>query len=423
MSIKSLIDFMVVMSTDYLIGAMLVVFALSITARILIWWTVKREYWFSVEFEKRIERYMNCTDKVENLSFFSISKRLLEITYYEIFEVRSIMKRRNPDVIMDWMDRVFLIQQGCARTVNDILRKIRFMKSDGETPSFLGLSRSVLQNNPCFNRMFGIVPMSGLNDLLNILPSLFIVGGIFGTFLGVMSALPELGGMDLANSDSSKAIMDAFLMKISFSMSTSIAGIVLSVTMTIINTFFSADKVSVNTIETLTESMETLWSISDHNLQDGTEPEFDGTKDPLLVLAEDSIVEELNVKPGFIKLTRPIQGWWLKKNDKDGESEAGETPKAVEETITSEADRRSTGFVSKETSTDAAKIMKAEVTPPVEAKSTTTDATAEKIESEKVEIETKTVESEVENKEIENKDVEKKDVGNDTESDSIQIVA
>jgi hypothetical protein len=348
MFIKSLIDLMVVMSTDYLIGTMLVVFAISITARILIWWTVKREYWFSVEFEKRIERYMNCTESVENLSFFSISKRLLEITFYEVFEVRSIMKRRNPDVIMDWMDRLFLIQQGCARTINDVLRKIRFMKFGGETPSFLTLSKSVLQNNPCFNRMFGIIPMSGLNDFLNIIPSLFIVGGIFGTFLGVMSALPELGGMDLANAENSKAIMDTFLLKISFSMSTSIAGIVLSVTMTIINTFFSADKVSVSTIETLTECMETLWSISDHNLQDGSEPTFDETKDPLLVLAEDSIVQELNVQPGFVKLTRPIQGWWLKKNvTEEQKEEADDNLKPVTKHA-EEVDRRVTGVVSSE---------------------------------------------------------------------------
>ncbi|MBT4791123.1 MAG: hypothetical protein HON90_06095 [Halobacteriovoraceae bacterium] len=101
MFIKNLIDLLVVMSTDYLIPAMLTVFVLSIVSRILIWWTVKREYWFCVEFEKRIQRYMNSVEKVEDLSFFAISKRLLEITFYEIFEVRSIMKRRNPDVIMD----------------------------------------------------------------------------------------------------------------------------------------------------------------------------------------------------------------------------------------------------------------------------------------------------------------------------------
>jgi len=346
MFIKDLIDLLVVVSTDYLISAMLVVFALSIVARVLIWWTVKRELWFSSEFEKRIQRYMSSAEKVENVSFFSISKRLLEITYYEIFEVRSIMKRRNPDVIMDWMDRLFLIQQGCARTINDVLRKIRFMKFEGETPDFLSLSKSVLQNNPCFTRIFGIIPITGLNDLLNIIPNLFIVGGIFGTFLGVMDALPELGGMDLANSENSKLVMDAFLLKISFSMSTSIAGIVLSVVMTILNTFLSAEKVSVVSIDTLTESMGTLWAISDHNLQDGIEPHFDGNKDSLSILAEDSVADVLNVQPGFIKLTKPIQGWWLKKNDKVGKENV-DSKNVVEEIPTkkdeskAELDRRS----------------------------------------------------------------------------------
>ncbi|MBT4937160.1 hypothetical protein HON22_04545, partial [Candidatus Peregrinibacteria bacterium] len=215
-------------------------------------------------------------------------------------------------------------------------------------PDFVELSKSVSQNNPCFNRMFGIIPISGLNDLLNIIPNLFIIGGILGTFLGVMNALPELGGMDLANAENSKVIMETFLIKISFSMSTSIAGIVLSVIMTIVNTFFSAYKISVNTVDSLNESMGTLWAISHHNLQDGSEPAFDSSKDPLLVLAEDSIVAELNVQPGFIKLTRPIQGWWLKKSEKEDENDQAEGSKTQEkqpeQEEVKEVDRRTTGY-------------------------------------------------------------------------------
>ena len=240
------------------------------------------------------------------------------------------------------------------------------MKFEGETPDFLSLSKSVLQNNPCFTRIFGIIPITGLNDLLNIIPNLFIVGGIFGTFLGVMDALPELGGMDLANSENSKLVMDAFLLKISFSMSTSIAGIVLSVVMTILNTFLSAEKVSVVSIDTLTESMGTLWAISDHNLQDGIEPHFDGNKDSLSILAEDSVADVLNVQPGFIKLTKPIQGWWLKKNDKVGKENV-DSNKVKEEIPTNkeeskaEVDRRSAVQVNiPEASTEADKTVEEE---------------------------------------------------------------
>lgn len=322
MIVQKLVDFLVVFATDFLLPMMGVVFLLGVVARVLIWWTVKREYWFASELEKRIQRYINSVENTKNISFFVVSKKLLEITYYELFEVRAIMKRRNPDVVMNWVDRVFLVQQGCARTVNDVLRKIRYFRFNGETPKFLELSKNVLQNNPCFNRIFGIIPMSGLNDLLNILPNLFIVGGIFGTFLGIMKALPELGGMDLADVENSKMVMDTFLLKISFSMSTSIMGIVLSVSMTLLNTFLSAEKQFVMTVENLTESLNTLWSISSHNELPNGKQELKEDEDPLLVLAEDVVAKELNVKPGFVKLTKPIQGWWLQQR-----SEADKAPR------------------------------------------------------------------------------------------------
>jgi len=317
MNVQSLVDFLVVFATDFLLPIMGIVFFLGVTARVLIWWTVKREYWFAAELEKRIQRYINSVENTNDISFFVVSKRLLEITFYELFEVRSIMKRRNPDVVMNWVDRIFLVQQGCARTVNDILRKIRYYRFDNETPKFLDLSKNVLQNNPCFNRIFGIIPMSGLNDILNILPNLFIVGGIFGTFLGIMKALPELGGMDLTDAENSKMIMDTFLLKISFSMSTSIMGIVLSVSMTFVNTFLSADKQFVMTVEHLTESLSTLWSISSHNKLPVGNQHLDESDDPLLVLAEDVVSRELNVQPGFVKLTKPIQGWWIRSRSEE----------------------------------------------------------------------------------------------------------
>jgi len=312
MSIQQFVDFLVVFATDFLMPAMAGVFALGIISRLLIWWTVKRQLWFSHEFDKRIQRYINSVEETKSVSFFVVSKRLLEITFYELFEVRSIMKRRNPDIIMDSMDRLFLIQQGCARIVNDVLRKIRYVKMNSDSPKFLDLSKAVFQNNPCFNKIFGIIPISGLNDFLNILPNLFIVGGIFGTFLGIMKALPELGGMDLANVENSKTIMDTFLLKISFSMSTSIIGIVLSVSATFINTFFSAEKQFIATVENLNESLNTLWSISSTN-DLPSKLTLDEGEDPLEVLAEDVVAQELKVQRGFVKLARPIQGWWLRE--------------------------------------------------------------------------------------------------------------
>lgn len=309
--VQSIVDGVVVFATDLLMPAMAIFFVLAMSLRFLIYYTVKREDWFSKEFSKRVKKFMNAREEKADQSFYVISKRLLEITYYEVFEVRSILKRRNPDAIMTLTDRIFLVQQGSARMVDDILKQIKYLKW-GERPKFLEISNNVLRNNPCFNRVFGIIPVSVFNDFLNTVPGLFIVGGIFGTFLGIMKALPELGGMNLGDVEASKLVMDNFLLKISFSMSTSIIGIILSVSMSLANTFFSCEKAYMETVERLENEMDTLWNMSSSNKLPKDLSTFEADRDPIEVLSQDLIARELHVEVGFVNLIRPISKWWEK---------------------------------------------------------------------------------------------------------------
>lgn len=309
--VQSIVDGVVIFATDLLMPAMAIFFVVAVSLRLLIYYTVKREDWFSKEFSKRVKKFMNAREEKAEQSFYVISKRLLEITYYEVFEVRSILKRRNPDAIMTLTDRVFLVQQGSARMVHDILKQIKYLKW-GERPKFLEISNNVLRNNPCFNRVFGIIPVSVFNDFLNSVPGLFIVGGIFGTFLGIMKALPELGGMNLSDVEGSKLVMDNFLLKISFSMSTSIIGIILSVTMQLTNTFFSCEKAYMETVERLENEMDTLWNMSSSNKLPNELTSFEADRDPIEVLSEDLIARELHVETGFVTLIKPISKWWGK---------------------------------------------------------------------------------------------------------------
>jgi hypothetical protein len=239
--------------------------------------------------------------------------------------VRSILKRRNPDAIMTVTDRIFLVQQGSARMVDDILKQIKYLKW-GERPKFLEISNNVLRNNPCFNRVFGIIPVSVFNDFLNTVPGLFIVGGIFGTFLGIMKALPELGGMNLGDVEASKLVMDNFLLKISFSMSTSIIGIILSVSMSLANTFFSCEKAYMETVERLENEMDTLWNMSSSNKLPKDLLSFEADRDPIEILSQDLIARELHVEVGFVNLIRPISKWWEKMGKAPTASTKEEAP-------------------------------------------------------------------------------------------------
>ena len=312
--VQSIVDNVVVFATDLLMPSMFVCFILAISLRFLIYFTVKREDWFVKEFSKRIRKFMDARAEEANQSFFLVCKRLLEITYYEVFEMRAIMKRRNPDAIMTITDRVFLVQQGGARMVHDILKQVKYMKW-GERPKFLEASNTVLRNNPCFSKVFGVLPISVFNDFLNNVPGLFIVGGIFGTFLGISKALPELSGMNLSDVEGSKIIMDAFLLKVSFSMASSIVGIGLSVTMSLANTFLSCEKIYTDTVERLENDLDTIWNMSSSNLLPKDIPNFEESRDPIEVLSEDLISKELSVEVGFVNLTRPISKWWRKSKD------------------------------------------------------------------------------------------------------------
>lgn len=333
--VQGIVDGVVVFATDLLMPAMTVFFVASITLRVLIYYTVKREDWFTKEFAKRVRKYQDARAENADQSFYVAVKRLLEITYYEVFEIRAIMKRRNPDAIMTLTDRVFLVQPGSARMVHDILKHSKYLKW-GERPKFLELANNVLRNNPYFNRVFGLIPVGVFNDFLNTVPGLFIVGGIFGTFLGIMKALPELGGMNLSDVEGSKLIMDNFLLKISFSMSTSIIGIILSVSMSLANTFFSCEKVYMETVERLENEFDMLWNMSSHNKLPSEISNFEAERDPLEVLSEDLIAKELHVEVGFIKLGRPISKWWSKKDKAAPVREAAPKAKAEDHDDSSE---------------------------------------------------------------------------------------
>jgi hypothetical protein len=281
-------------ANDLLMPMMVLTFFGAVVLRVLMHLTVKREEWFAKAFQKRVYDYLRATKgKGKYSSFYVTTKMLLEKTYYELFIMRAVLKRRNPDVIMEKLDRVFLVQPGCARIVHDTLKHIQFFRYDMHRPKTRDVTVQIFETNPHFNNVLGSIPVGTFNDVLNILPGIFIVGGIFGTFLGIMAALPELGAMDLADIDKTKQVMDNFLVKMSYSMITSILGIILNVTMTFMNSFMNPNKTFVGVVERFDDSLETLWSACSDNELPEFIPEFDEHRDPIEALAEAAVQKEI----------------------------------------------------------------------------------------------------------------------------------
>ena len=276
-----------------------VVFVIGCTLRYFINYTVRRHEWFAREFEKRVHHFMDSEvpGKVKNVSFFSLTKRLLEKTYYEVFEVREKYRRRKFDRVMHWNDRVFLVKQGCAWLVRDIMKQLKFLKWTNDTPKLLQITKATFHHNPCFNRIFGVLPIAVMNDMMSILPGLFVVAGILGTFIGIAKGLPELGGMNLTDMENSKLIMDKFLNEIAFAMHSSIFGIVFSLCMHLWNTYYSPERTYVSMIDRFESSLDLLWYRSDNNDVTAEEIKFDEHRDPSEALAQEAIRLETEKNP------------------------------------------------------------------------------------------------------------------------------
>lgn len=267
--------------------------------RYFINYTVKRHEWFAREFEKRVHHFMESQTpgEVKDVSFFVLTKKLLEKTYYEAFEIREKFQRRKYDRVMHWSDRLFLVKQGCAWLVKDILKQIKFLKWTNDTPKLLHITKATLHHNPCFNRIFGIFPLSTSNDIVSVMPGLFVVAGILGTFIGIAKGLPELAAMDMADMDTTQKIMGSFLGEISFAMNSSIFGIAFSLVMHVFNTVHSPERSYVSMVDRFESAMDLLWYRSDSNNYPAQLAEFDEHKDPSEALAEEAIRLEVEKNP------------------------------------------------------------------------------------------------------------------------------
>jgi len=264
-SIVEMINVIVQYATEYLMPVLLIAFVLAVIVRLLITVIINRQRRFVKEFCKRVHRELYDNPEAKG-SFYDELKGFMARTYFECFELRAKYKRRDSDHVMTIGERVFLIQDGIIRLIDDFLKHARYLSKDAaQRPNFVEISNNVFSSNPIFNRVFGLFSMSRSNEILNILPGIFIVAGIFGTFLGIMKALPELTAMDITNAEASKAVIDSFLIKISFALTTSILGIVLSIIMSFLNTLLSPESTYMEIVDSFKSAIEILWNKCENN--------------------------------------------------------------------------------------------------------------------------------------------------------------
>ncbi|MBT3586888.1 MAG: hypothetical protein HN509_18400 [Halobacteriovoraceae bacterium] len=133
-------------------------------------------------------------------------------------------------------------------------------------PNFSDLSDRILEHDQNWNKLLRFFPTDAVSRMIDTLPGLFVVFGIFGTFIGISMALPEIAKMDFNNLEGSGEILTQFVLAVTYAMKTSIAGILFSLVMTILNTAAPTTGLRRKTYKKVSNCFENIW-LSIHGKQ------------------------------------------------------------------------------------------------------------------------------------------------------------
>jgi hypothetical protein len=70
-------------------------------------------------------------------------------------------------------------------------------------PNFTELTHRIMSQDPDWTNIMKHFKIDGVTRMIDILPGLFIVFGVFGTFIGISMALPEIANIDFNDLDKS----------------------------------------------------------------------------------------------------------------------------------------------------------------------------------------------------------------------------
>jgi hypothetical protein len=126
-------------------------------------------------------------------------------------------------------------------------------------PNYSELTRRILDQDKEWRTLLGFFPIDVFSRLFNVMPGLFVIGGIFGTFLGITSALPKIQGIDLSNLTEAAPLLNSFVADIGFSMRTSITGIFCSVVMSLVIAAFPLESVRRDVMRNMEHAFEQMW--------------------------------------------------------------------------------------------------------------------------------------------------------------------
>lgn len=250
-----------------LIPLMVSMLILCLIFRFLVYKSGKIDSRYFTNFSRLIEKKLETHLKAENtIDIEKWMNQLLSSVVAELPDrtLRSDKKEKKPENSDEnsfrYQDKETFedFVEGRKSIIHSVRQQMDAFSSS-HPPHFPDLTRKILQQDRRWTSLFGIFSIDKLSRIMDILPGLFIVCGIFGTFLGITAALPIISKIDLSNIDQAAPLLNSFVASVAFSMNTSLVGIICSVTMTVLNALFPITEVRSKVSKTLEFCFQLVW--------------------------------------------------------------------------------------------------------------------------------------------------------------------
>lgn len=245
-----------------LVPLLLVVFAVATFLKICIYYQSRRQMHFMSGLETHVHRHIDGMAPYTpgKGDFHQLVHSVLHRTYTdsEIWRPRMIYNRKE-DAEIKLLSAVFMTDRGVRELMADTLKQVRYYNNTGRSSDWDRTSNYILASNPYFNKLFGRLSVTSTNRFLSTLPSIFIVVGILGTFLGIVMGLPALATLDPKDVVAAQAILGDFLNSMAVAMNSSVFGILLSVLFNILNATLSVNATMMKSRDKLSQSLSLLW--------------------------------------------------------------------------------------------------------------------------------------------------------------------
>ena len=163
-------------------------------------------------------------------------------------------------------------------------------------PNFTEITYRVLGEDKHWKQVLGI-PVEMLVRMMDILPGTFVVFGIFGTFIGIAAALPQIGALDLERIAESGPVLHNFIEAVSLSMRCSIAGIFCSIVMTVLNALYPIYSPRAEVRRNMERCFELMW----HSVHGGKVSMADSKMIELLEKISGQLEQRASSVPGGFK--------------------------------------------------------------------------------------------------------------------------